>query len=109
MNEIRNVQIVQQIYAAFEKRDIQNLLTMVSDGVDWQTFGPDKIAHAGPHRGRDQVRRFFATIADSSNRASLLRKATRWSVSEIMPGASKPPAANMPVNGRTLLRCATAK
>jgi ketosteroid isomerase-like protein len=65
MNEKRNVQIVQLMYAAIEKRDIQNLLTMVSDEVDWQTFGPSKIAHAGPHRGRDQVRRFFATMAET--------------------------------------------
>jgi ketosteroid isomerase-like protein len=65
MNEMRNIQIIQQMYAAFGKRDIQSLLTLLSEGIDWQTFGPSKIAHAGPHRGRDQVRRFFATVAET--------------------------------------------
>lgn len=65
MNEMRNVPLVQQMYAAFGKRDIQTLLTLVSDEIDWQILGPPKIAHAGPHRGRDQVRRFFATIAET--------------------------------------------
>lgn len=65
MNEMRNVQIVQQIYAAFGKREVQTLLTFLSDEIDWQLLGPPKIAHAGPHRGRDQVRRFFATVAET--------------------------------------------
>ena len=65
MNEMRNVQIVQQIYAAFGKREVQTLLTFLSDEIDWQLLGPPKIAHAGPHRGRDHVRRFFATVAET--------------------------------------------
>lgn len=65
MNEMRNVQIVQQIYAAFGKREVQTLLTFLSDEIDWQLLGPPNIAHAGPHRGRDQVRRFFATVAET--------------------------------------------
>lgn len=65
MNESNNVQVVQQLYAAFGKRDIQTLLAAVADGVDWQLLGPAKIAHAGPHHGRDQVRRFFATVAET--------------------------------------------
>ncbi len=67
MSESKNVQTVQQIYAAFEKRDIQALLAAVADDVDWQLLGPAKIAHAGPHHGRDQVRRFFATVAETLN------------------------------------------
>lgn len=65
MSEMMNVQIVQQIYAAFGKRDMQALLTLLSNEIDWQLLGPPKIAHAGPHHGRDQVRRFFATVAET--------------------------------------------
>lgn len=65
MNEMSNVQIVQQMYAAFEKRDVQTLLMLLSDEIDWRLLGPPKIAHAGPHHGREQVRRFFATVAET--------------------------------------------
>lgn len=65
MKEAGNIHIVQQMFMAFEKRDIQSILTAVADDVDWQVLGPAQIAHAGPHRGRDQVRRFFATVAET--------------------------------------------
>ena len=65
MSENKNVQIVQHLYAAFAKRDIQTLLAALADDVDWQLLGPAKIPHAGPHHGRDQVRRFFATVAET--------------------------------------------
>ncbi len=65
MNEQQNTQTVQQMYAAFGRGDVQFILSVIADDVDWQTLGPTKIKHAGPHRGRDGVGKFFKTVAET--------------------------------------------
>lgn len=60
-----NVKIVQEMYAAFDRRDIATLLGHLSDDVEWMTPGSNAIPYAGRKQGRDQVARFFEQLAGS--------------------------------------------
>jgi ketosteroid isomerase-like protein len=66
MNEKENRQLVQKLYEAFGKGEIPFILNHLADEVDWQVVGPKEIPHAGPHRGPDQVGKFFEEIASGS-------------------------------------------
>ncbi|MGH7494720.1 MAG: nuclear transport factor 2 family protein [bacterium] len=65
MSAQENIQKVQQIYAAFGKGDLPGLLDGLADNVDWQVLGPSIIPQSGPHRGRKEVEKFFAKVAES--------------------------------------------
>ena len=66
MSEKENTKRVQKMFEAFGKGEISFILNSVADDVDWQIVGPGEIPHAGPHRGRDQVGKFFEQIATGS-------------------------------------------
>jgi ketosteroid isomerase-like protein len=67
MSEQDNVQIVQQLYAAFSQGDLAAALETLSEEVEWQEPGPAEILPwAGTFRGREQVAqlmRRFSTVA----------------------------------------------
>ncbi len=65
MNEKENTELIRSMYAAFGKGNLPAILNSVTDDVDWQTLGPQEIPQAGPHRGRDQVAKFFEKIAQN--------------------------------------------
>jgi ketosteroid isomerase-like protein len=62
MSERENLQTLQQMYEAFGRGDIPALLNALTDDVDWHWTGPADFPYAGPHRGREQVARFFSVI-----------------------------------------------
>src|SRR5262245_16876052 len=67
MSEQENVQIVQQLYAAFARGDVQAALNTFSDEVDFQHPMSTVIwPWAGKLRGREQVARFFAGLAQTA-------------------------------------------
>lgn len=64
MSEQDNVRIVQNAYAAFERGDIEGLLQLVADDVEWITPGPSDIMPAAGHRrGREGVADFFSSLS----------------------------------------------
>jgi ketosteroid isomerase-like protein len=63
MNEKENTAIIQQILAAFGRKDIPSVLSAVTDDIDWQVLGLKELPHTGPQRGRDQLARFFEKVA----------------------------------------------
>ncbi|MBI2885234.1 MAG: nuclear transport factor 2 family protein [Candidatus Omnitrophica bacterium] len=65
MSEPKNVQIVQQIYAAFGRGDIPSVLAALSDDIEWQVTGPAEVAYAGARRGRPQVLEFFTALGQT--------------------------------------------
>lgn len=65
MSEQENVQIVQQIYAAFGRGDISAILNALTDDFEWQIPVPADVPWAGTHRGREQVARVFAVIGET--------------------------------------------
>jgi ketosteroid isomerase-like protein len=60
-----HVTTVQQIYAAFGRGDVPFILALLADDVEWEyaTF-PNPVPWLQPLRGRDQVPRFFQTLAE---------------------------------------------
>ena len=62
MSEQRNVQVVQEAYAAFNRGDVQGILDRCTDDVDWRTYGPDTIRETRPRRGKQEVQQFFSEV-----------------------------------------------
>src|SRR5690349_803568 len=59
-----NVRVVQAIYEAFGKGDVEGILANVTDDVDWSTDAASGGAPwYGPHKGKDGVTAFFTGIA----------------------------------------------
>lgn len=59
--------IVQQIYEAFGRGDVQGILDRVSDDIDWEFVGSPALAYAGNRRTREQVADFFAGVAQADD------------------------------------------
>jgi ketosteroid isomerase-like protein len=67
MSEQENVEMVQQGFAAFQRGDIQTVLNLFSDDVDFRhPISTDILPWAGKRRGREQVAEFFAGLAELS-------------------------------------------
>jgi len=68
MSEKENVNVVQQMYAAFNRHDIPAVLDILSDDVEWQSpvtrTAPDEISWSKPRHGRDQVATFFKELGE---------------------------------------------
>ena len=69
MSEQDNRALVQRGYDAFGRGDIEALLALLDDNVEWITPGPSDLPTAGRRRGRQQVAEFFKGV-DSSLRSS---------------------------------------
>ncbi len=63
MNEQQNTALVQKLYEAFGKGDLQTILNHLADDVDWSLEGPEIIPFAGKRKGIAQVTGFFEALA----------------------------------------------
>lgn len=64
MSEQDNVRLVQDAYDAFKRGDIQGLLNLLTDDVEWITPGPsDIMPAAGNRRGHEGVAEFFSILS----------------------------------------------
>jgi ketosteroid isomerase-like protein len=66
MSAEQNLQTVKTMYDAFGRGDVETILELVTDDVDWSTEAA--VASApwyGPRHGRDGVRGFFAGIGQT--------------------------------------------
>ena len=59
MNEQQNTALIQKAYDAFGRGDIQTIIDMVTEDVEWGLEGPEGIAFAGVKKGQAGVRTFF--------------------------------------------------
>jgi ketosteroid isomerase-like protein len=65
MKEQDNVQVVQEIYAAFQRGDIEAVLKPLADDVQWWVAGSqESVPYAGTRAGREQVAQFFVTLGE---------------------------------------------
>src|SRR2546427_7297816 len=64
MNGNENLQIVQQLYAAFAQGDIGAVLNALAEDFEWQIPGPAEIPFAGTYRGRAQVARLLSQMSE---------------------------------------------
>lgn len=66
MDGKQNLDTVKRMYDAFGQGDVETILTLVTDDVDWATDAAIESAPwYGPKRGRDGVNSFFAGIAQT--------------------------------------------
>ena len=68
MSEEDNVRLVQNAYDAFKRGDIEGLLQLVAEDVEWITPGPSDIMPAAGHRrGREGVADFFSSLSSQED------------------------------------------
>ena len=67
MLEAQNTQVVKDAYAAFGRGDVNGILALVDDNVEWEGVkGTEGVApHAGLRRGKAAVREFFAIVGST--------------------------------------------
>jgi uncharacterized protein len=54
--------IVQQAYEAFGRRDITALMKLIADEVDWECVAPATLPYAGRRRTHEEVANFFEEL-----------------------------------------------
>jgi ketosteroid isomerase-like protein len=59
--------VVQQAYAAFGRRDIPALLKLVADKVDWKEVCPASWPWSGLRRNPAEVAEYFAAVGQASD------------------------------------------
>ncbi len=55
-------QIVQEMYAAYGRGDMDALKATLAADIEWIYHGTKEIRHAGQYRGRDGVMKFFDNV-----------------------------------------------
>ncbi len=61
-----NVQVVQDLYAAFGRGDIPGLMELLAEDVDWYfNSSSEAIPFAGSWQGHDGVMTFFRKVAET--------------------------------------------
>jgi ketosteroid isomerase-like protein len=71
MNEVErllqeNIALVERLYSAYSDKDIPRLLETLAEDIDWLFQGPEQIPFAGHYRGHEEVAKFFAEAANTS-------------------------------------------
>jgi ketosteroid isomerase-like protein len=59
MSEQQNLELVRHGYACFDRGDLDELMTLFDEQIEWVTPGPSDVPIAGRRRGHRQVREFF--------------------------------------------------
>lgn len=57
--------IVHELYDAYERREFERVAAVIHDDIDWIIYGPVSVfPFAGPRRGRNEVLKALAAIAE---------------------------------------------
>jgi uncharacterized protein len=67
MSEQENISIVQQAYSNFKSGDIASLLSLFSDGIEWELPKVENMPFSGKRQGRDAVGQFFASVNEQQD------------------------------------------
>jgi ketosteroid isomerase-like protein len=68
MSEQENVRTVREAYSSFQNGDIDGVLRVLADDVEWITPGPPELMPvAGKRRGRQEVAEFFSTLNEQED------------------------------------------
>jgi uncharacterized protein len=58
-------QVVQQAYAAFGRGDIDAILGMLTDDIEWRFLASEGVPSAGRFSGKQQVQQWFGRLAET--------------------------------------------
>ena len=61
----KNVEIVRRGYDCFSRGDIEGLLALFDDAIEWESPGPKELPTAGTRRGKQQVAEFFQKVDET--------------------------------------------
>jgi hypothetical protein len=62
MSEQQNLDVVRRGYEAFGRGDVDTLLSLFDENIEWRSPGPPELPTAGTRRGREQAGQFFAAL-----------------------------------------------
>ncbi|HEX8078421.1 MAG TPA: NTP transferase domain-containing protein [Chthoniobacterales bacterium] len=66
VREQDNIALVQSLYAAFGRGDIETIIGALAEDIEWSFPGPRQvIPFAGTHRGIQEVVQFFVTLSEA--------------------------------------------
>jgi len=71
MSEQQNTALVQSLYAAFAKGDVQTILDNLTSDVEWTLEGPSILPFAGKRHGVAEVKKFFEALAGTQTNMKL--------------------------------------
>ncbi len=66
MSEQENVKIAKQAYEFFKGGDIESLLGLYAEDVQWQTPDTENVPHSGKRAGLASVREFISLVNENS-------------------------------------------
>jgi ketosteroid isomerase-like protein len=67
MTPEQNKEVVQQVYANFKSGNIESLLDLMSDSVEWELPDLAGVPAAGKRQGRAGVADFFGKLAETQS------------------------------------------
>ena len=67
MSEQQNTNVVKEAYENFKSGNIEALLALISNDVEWQLPEVDGIPFTGKRKGLEQVAQFFAMVNDAQD------------------------------------------
>jgi uncharacterized protein len=67
MSEIQNTQTVQQGYEKFGAGDLQGLLSLFADDIQWTVPAIENAPYSGSRRGKTAVSDFFRQLAENED------------------------------------------
>ncbi len=62
MAEQQNIELIKRGYEAFGRGDINGLLALCAEDVEWISMGPSDMPTAGVRGGHEQVAQFFQAV-----------------------------------------------
>ena len=71
MSEQQNAALIQSLYDAFSRGDVQHILDSVTDDVEWTLEGPSIIPFAGARKGPSEVLGFFQALGTTQTNQKL--------------------------------------
>jgi ketosteroid isomerase-like protein len=84
VSEQENTKVVEQVHESFKSGDIQSLVNLLSNDVEWELPSIANVPFSGKLRGREQVGKFFRSLAVAKKynilrRRSISCRGIRWS------------------------------
>lgn len=61
----RNRQVVMEGYEAFARQDIQAILDLYTDDIEWTGYEAANVPFSGSYHGKEEVRQFFIDLGSS--------------------------------------------
>jgi len=65
MKEQENISLVKQSYEYFLQGNIEAVIKMCTDDIEWEIPGPSEIPTAGKYKGPEQVGQFFSRLSNT--------------------------------------------